>query len=128
MNSRERLKKVINHQIPDRIPIDFGSMRSVGISTIAYNKILAKLGIKNKLPRMYDFIQQLAYPEEEILKMFHVDTIDAGQAFLKSEDDLKTWILNDGTKCKIPKYLNIETDSSNTVYLKVFLFLFYLYI
>jgi len=118
MNSRERIRKAVNHENTDRIPIDLGSIRSSGIATIAYNKLRKELGINVRYARMYDFIQQIAYPEKEIMDMFHVDAIDAGQAFLKTEDKWREWILNDGSKCLIPKYLNIEVDSENNIFLK----------
>ncbi len=118
MNARERVKKVLEFKQPDRMPIDLGSMRSSGIASIAYNKLRDKLGLDlSKLPRMYDFIQQLAYPEPEVKKRFHVDTIDAGQAFLHSDAHWREWTLNDGSKCLVPKFLNIEVDEHQTVYL-----------
>ncbi|GAJ12813.1 unnamed protein product [marine sediment metagenome] len=40
-------------------------MRSTGIATIAYNKLRQRLGITNGFVRMYDFVQQLAYPERK---------------------------------------------------------------
>lgn len=94
--SRERVKLAINHKEPDRVPIDFGAMRSTGIAAIAYNRLRNKLGTTMGLARMYDFQQQLAYPEKEIRDLFHVDTIDAGQAFLKDKDEWQEWALNDG--------------------------------
>jgi len=118
MTSRERVKLAINHKEPDRVPIDFGAMRSTGIATIAYNTLRKKLGITRSLARMYDFQQQLAYPEKEIREMFHIDTIDAGQAFLRKGSNWREWELNDGSKCLIPKYLNIEIDKEGTVLLK----------
>jgi len=118
MNSRERVRIVLDHKIPDRIPIDLGSMRSSGISTITYNNLKKKLNIKSKQnSRMYDFIQQLAFPDEQIMKKFNIDAIDAGQGFLRSVKDWKEWILNDGSKCLVPKLLKIETDDNGTVYL-----------
>ena len=118
MNSRERIRIALAHKEADRVPIDFGAMRSTGISTIAYNKLRAELGIKKGLPKMYDFIQQLAYPEKEIREIFHIDAIDAGQAFLIDDNDWREWILNDGSRCLIPKYLNIEIDNNSTVIVK----------
>ena len=118
MTSRERVKLAINHKEPDRVPIDFGAMRSTGIATIAYNTLRKKLGITRGLARMYDFQQQLAYPEKEIREMFHIDTIDAGQAFLRKGSNWREWELNDGSKCLIPKYLDIEIDKEGTVLLK----------
>ncbi|MDZ7838086.1 MAG: hypothetical protein U5N58_09105 [Actinomycetota bacterium] len=103
MNSRERVKKILDHKTADRMPIDLGSMRSSGISTIAYNKLLSKLGFEVNLPRMYDFIQQLAFPHPEVMEHFHIDAIDAGQGFLSDADDWRTWTLNDGSKCSDTK-------------------------
>ncbi|MDD5658926.1 MAG: uroporphyrinogen decarboxylase family protein [Actinomycetota bacterium] len=118
MRSRDRIMMSISHREPDRVPIDFGSMRSTGIATIAYNKLRRKLKIDDGLSRMYDFQQQLAYPEKKIRDLFHVDVIDAGQAFLKDENNWREWILNDGSKCLIPKYLNIEINEEGAVLLK----------
>ena len=118
MNSRQRIKKAINHQEPDRIPIDLGSFGSSGISTIAYNKLRSELGIEEGLPKMYAFITQLAYPEKEVLKRFKVDTIDPGQNFLKQESDWREWETDDGRKCLIPGYLDMDIDNEGTVFLK----------
>ena len=115
VTSRERVKLAIEHKEADRVPLDLGAMRSTGIATIAYNNLRQKLGIKKGLARMYDFVQQLAYPEKQIMDMFHIDVIDAGQAFLESNDNWREWTLNDNSKCLIPKYLNIEIDKDLTV-------------
>jgi len=117
MNSRERVRLAANHKIPDRVPIDLGSMRSSGIAAIAYNNLRKKLNIvKKEPPKMYDFIQQLVYPDKEVMELFHVDIIDAGQAFLLRLDEWKQWELNDGSECLIPKFLNIEISKDGTVY------------
>jgi len=118
MTSRERVKQAVNHRESDRVPIDLGGMRSTGIATITYNKLRKKLGIDKSLSRMYDFIQQLAYPEKEVMERFHIDAIDAGQAFLKKDRNWREWTMDDGSKCLIPKYLNIDIDKSSTVFLK----------
>lgn len=118
MNSRDRIRAALNHKEADRVPIDFGAMRSTGISIVAYNKLRNYLGIKSGLPKMYDFIQQLAYPEKEVRDLFHIDAIDAGQSFLQEETDWREWKLSDGTRCLIPNYLNIEIDYESNVYVK----------
>ena len=118
MTSRERVRLAIEHKEADRIPIDLGGMRSTGISAMAYNRLRKKLGINKGLARMYDFIQQLAYPEKNVLELFHIDTIDVGQAFLPDNSDWKEWTLDDGSRCLIPKYLNLEIENDSTVLLK----------
>lgn len=119
MNGRERVKAVINHKISDRVPIDMGAAPCTGIAAIAYNNLRRTLGINGKkLARMYDFKQALAYPEKEVRDRFHIDTIDAGQGFLKSDDDWLEWTLNDGSRCLIPKFINFEVDADQNVLLK----------
>jgi uroporphyrinogen decarboxylase len=117
MTPRERVKKVLNHKIPDRVPIDFGSISASSIMVIAYNKLREKLGINNSIPHMYSIPMQLAYPEMEVIERFHVDIIDAGQNFLKLNTDWREWTLNDGSKCLVPNYINLDMKPDGTVFL-----------
>lgn len=116
MNSRERVKKVLNFEVPDRVPIDLGATRGTGIVGIAYNKFIEEINYNQELARMTDFITQLISPDMSILEMFHIDVIDAGQGFLKSADDFFIWKLNDNSKVLVPKYYKIEYDKDGTVY------------
>ncbi|MHC4498306.1 MAG: uroporphyrinogen decarboxylase family protein [Planctomycetota bacterium] len=71
MTSRERVLKALNHEIPDRVPIDLGGFQT-GIHKKAYAELLAYLGLEEDIV-MLDPVQQLAKPSEEILKRFRVD-------------------------------------------------------
>ena len=73
MNSRERLLTSLNHQEPDRVPIDLGGNQS-GIHKIAYRNLVEYLGIDDPNPKYADFIQQIVDPCEEVLQRFHIDT------------------------------------------------------
>ena len=44
MNSRERILAAINHQQPDRVPIDLGATPSSGISVVAYQNLIKYMG------------------------------------------------------------------------------------
>ncbi len=72
MTSRERVLKALNHQIPDRVPIDFGGFQT-GIHKRAYAALLEYLGIREEIKTL-DPVQQLAVPCEEVLERFRVDT------------------------------------------------------
>jgi len=80
MSSRQRLLTALNHQTPDRVPIDLGGNQT-GIHKFAYQALLDHLGIDDELVVM-DAVQQLARPCEEVLKRLRVDTryIAAGAA------------------------------------------------
>ena len=71
MTSRQRVQKTLNHEIPDRIPIDFGGFQT-GIHKRAYVQLLDYLGITDEI-KILDPIQQLVVPCEQLLERFHVD-------------------------------------------------------
>ena len=72
MTSRQRVQKALNHQWPDRVPIDFGGFQT-GIHRSAYRRLIDHLGIRDEVT-ILDPVQQLARPCEELLQRFHVDT------------------------------------------------------
>ncbi len=71
MTSRQRVLKALNHEIPDRVPIDLGGFQT-GIHTKAYAELIAHLGIEDEIA-ILDPVQQLAVPCEELLGRFGVD-------------------------------------------------------
>ena len=81
MTSRERVLKAINHQVPDRVPIDLGGNQT-GIHKLAYIELMKHLGFDSEDVTIMDCVQQLAKPCERLLERFHVDTryIAAGSA------------------------------------------------
>jgi uroporphyrinogen decarboxylase len=71
MSPRQRVLKALNHEIPDRVPIDLGGFQT-GIHRKAYGELLDFLGIEDEMTIM-DPVQQLARPCERLLQRFHVD-------------------------------------------------------
>jgi uroporphyrinogen decarboxylase len=72
MKPRDRVLTALNHQEPDRVPIDLGGNQT-GIHKFAYQDLLAHLGIRDEITIM-DAVQQLAKPCETLLERLHVDT------------------------------------------------------
>ena len=73
MNSKERLQTTLAHQAPDRIPFDLGGSPMSGIHIAAYEKLIEYLGFDDLEAEVYDQIQQLALPHEQVLKRLEVD-------------------------------------------------------
>jgi uroporphyrinogen decarboxylase len=71
MTPRQRVQKALNHEIPDRVPIDLGGFQT-GIHRKAYAELIAHLGIEDEIA-ILDPVQQLAVPCEELLERFGVD-------------------------------------------------------
>ena len=105
MNSRERIRAAINHRPADVLPIDFGGMRSTGINAMAYNKLLASLGMTDRCAKVYDVFQQLAEPDAEVLALLGGDVVQAHRlypAFGIAVDRWKPGTLQDGSACLFP--------------------------
>jgi len=72
MTSRQRVLAALNHEIPDRVPMDLGGNQT-GIHRVAYANLLKHLGLRDEIVIM-DAVQQLAKPCEAVLERFHIDT------------------------------------------------------
>ncbi len=72
MTSRERVLAALNHEAPDRVPIDLGGNQT-GIHRDAYRALLTHLGVQDDIAIM-DAVQQLAQPCESVLERLRVDT------------------------------------------------------
>jgi len=116
MTSRERVLTTLQHKEPDKVPIDFGGMRSTGIMAIAYNRLKKYLGITSGETRVYDVMQQLAEPEKEILDLFEVDVVDLNNSFGEHSENWKEWTLPDGSIGKLPKHLYPYRKNSDWIY------------
>jgi uroporphyrinogen decarboxylase len=73
MLPRERVLAALNHEEPDRIPIDLGSTKVSGICLDAYAGLLRALGLRAREPRVVDRSQGLAGPDEDVLEALGVD-------------------------------------------------------
>ncbi len=115
LTSRERVLAALNHQEPDRVPIDFGGHRSSGIAAIAYRKLRDALGLEPKPIRVYDPIQQLAIVDEDVLERFGVDTIELGRGFAQGDEHWADWTLPDGSPCQMPIWALPEREDGRWV-------------
>lgn len=72
LTSRERVVQALNHQIPDRVPIDLGGFQT-GIHKDAYRGLIDHLGYPEEIV-ILDPVQQIVKPSERVLERFGVDT------------------------------------------------------
>ncbi len=73
MNPRQRVIAALNHQEPDRIPIDMGGTIVTSITKKAYLELKRHLGMPVEDMVMLDYVQQLPYVDEPLLERFGVD-------------------------------------------------------
>ncbi len=118
MNSRQRILASIDHQEPDRLPVDLGATPSSGISAIAYDHLLRFLPLKDKRNWVYDVVQQVAQPSYELLDYFSIDAVDLGRTFNQNDSDWYDYTLLNNSTAQQPVWFNPErqTDGSSLVF------------
>lgn len=116
MNSRQRVLAALNHQTPDRLPIDLGGTRQSGIHASAYHQLKQELGLHTPT-RVFDLFQMLAEVERPILERFGSDCAGLYRldvAFGIRNERWKPWQMFDGTKVQVPGGFNprVQPDGS----------------
>ena len=73
MTRRDRLLTALDHQEPDRVPLDLAATQVTGIHAIAYRGLRKVLGLPGDGTQLCDSIQQLALPDDGLLERLGVD-------------------------------------------------------
>jgi len=118
MNSRERVLSAIHHSEPEGVPVDLGATPSSGISAIAYDNLIGCLPLSDRRNWVYDVVQQVAQPSEEVLDHFRIDAIDLGRTFNTRDSDWVDYSLPNGHTAQQPAWFHPrkQHDGSSLVY------------
>lgn len=74
LTPRERVQAVLNHEIPDRVPIVLGPSNATGISIPAYRQLKRLLGVDSEEKFLYDWPELgTAAVDEVVLERLHSD-------------------------------------------------------
>lgn len=116
MNSRENVLRAIAHQEPNKVPVDMGSNPSSGISAIAYSNLLKYLKMEHLPVQVYDIVQQLAQPHDEIIDLLGIDVLDIGRTFNETPQHWHPTTLGNGAPAFYPAWFNpIKNDSGDWI-------------
>ena len=75
MTSRERILKSVNHQSPDRIPLDLGSTAVTGIHVLVVEKLRDYFNLEKRPVKVYEPYQMLGEVDDELRKLIEIDTL-----------------------------------------------------
>jgi len=112
----------VNHQEPDRVPIDLGGTRVTSIGIGAYAHLRDTLGIEAEPAKVMDVWQMLAWVEQPVVEALGVDVLPVPrlvQDFGMRLDGWRPWQLDDGTPVQMPGNFDplVEDDGSLCLYL-----------
>jgi hypothetical protein len=111
MTPRERVRLVIDHKIPDRIPIDLGSSLVTSICASSYSNLKRALGVKTGSVKIAETFCMLAEVEEEVRMKLGVDTFGIQLPvtfFGYRNEDWKPFRMPDGTDVLISGNCNYD--------------------
>ncbi len=100
MTSRERVRKAIDHQPTDRVPIDLGSTPVTTIHALALKKLRERLGLEEKMITLTDPLLQCGAVEQDVIDALQIDCVGVWgitNTVGIHNKDFKKWTLPDGT-------------------------------
>lgn len=120
MTSRERVRAALNHQQPDRIPVDFGSTMVTGISASVVSRVRRSFGLDGHDDRVkvIEPYQMLGDMEDDLREKLFVDCaglFGRKNMFGFENKDWKPWTMFDGTPVLIPALFNTESDEDGNI-------------
>ena len=123
MNSRQRVEAALNHQQPDRVPLDLGGSAVTGmhVSSVYLLRQALKLdppGTPVKVIEPYQLLGEIAPDLQNALDVDVVGLWGSRNFFGFANENWKPWTLFDGTPALIPGKFNtdIEPDGSMLMY------------
>ena len=122
MNSRQRVAKVLNHEIPDRVPIDFGAGGQTGIMASTLYKIKRHYGLLEPGERIIvsEPYQMLGEVDEKLRRLLKLDVLGVptlNNMFGFENKNWKAWALFDGTPVWVPEWFNTELNENGGIYM-----------
>jgi hypothetical protein len=120
MNSRQRVEAALNHQQPDRLPLDLGASPVTGMHVSSVYKLRQALkldppGTPVKVTEAYQMLGEIAPDLQEALGVDVVGVGGAKSFFGFQYRDWKSWTTFDGTPVLVPGGFNTEQEPNGDI-------------
>lgn len=119
MNSRERVIKALNHQKPDRVPLDLGATAQTGISASTLYRLRKAMGLEEKPVIVYEPFQILGTVDEDLRQALGVDVVGLNNPvnFMGVRNgNWKPWKMPDGTPVMMAGGFEYDVDENGVTY------------
>ena len=114
MTSRERVRKALNHEEPDRVPLDLGGCLTTGIMAHALDRLRRHLGLEERPVKVVEVFQMLGEVEPDLVERLGLDVLPVEppvQFFGLRREGWKPWTLWDGTRVLVPGRFEVEVGA-----------------
>jgi hypothetical protein len=120
MNSRQRVAATLNHQQPDRVPLDLGATPTSGMQVSSVYKLRQTLkldppGTPVKVTEPYQMLGEIALDLQDALELDFVGLSGPNTMFGYKLDGWKTWTCFDGTPVLVPGDFNTVPDANGDI-------------
>jgi hypothetical protein len=120
MNSRERIKTALNHQQPDRVPLDFGGSATTGIhvTSVYLLRQALKLDPPGTPVKVVEPYQLLGEVKPDLIEALGIDVIGVSGAktmFGFRNENWKPWTTFDGTPALVPEAFNTDPEPNGDI-------------
>jgi hypothetical protein len=120
MNSRERVILALDHQEPDKVPLDLGGSPTTGmhVSTVYVLRQALKLDPPSTPIKVIEPYQMLGEIAPDLYQALGVDVVGLSSKltmFGFKNEDWKPWKLFDGTPVLVPSKFNTEPDVDGNI-------------
>lgn len=115
MSSRERVLATLNHEEPDRVPLDMGATIMSGIMAHALGRLRSHLSLPRRPVKVYEVFQMLGEVEMDVVDRLGIDVLPVEppvQFFGLRRERWKPWKLWDGTDVLVPGQFDVEVDAA----------------
>jgi hypothetical protein len=118
--SRERVVRALNHQQPDRLPLDLGGCATTGMQVSSVYLLRQALGLDppGTSVKVTEPYQMLGEIKPDLMEALGVDVVSLGKPktmFGFPNQGWKPWSLADGTPVLVPEAFNIDPEPDGSI-------------
>ena len=120
MNSRQRVERTLNHQPPDRVPLDLGSSATTGMhaSSVYLLRQAFKLDAPGTPVKVIDPLSMLGEIQPDLADALGVDVVGLfapRNKFGFRNENWKPWTLFDGTPVLVAEAFNTRPEADGSI-------------
>lgn len=120
MNSKQRIRSAIDHQQPDKLPMDFGSSFITGIHCSVVEQLRAYYQLEKRPVKICEPYQMLGEIESDLLDAMRLDVqpiLPQRTIFGFPNENWKPWTTPWGQEVLVSEHFNTSTDNVGNVYI-----------